>query len=89
VIVSGGSVVVDPSRHVSWYEEFVASRGAKVSRVLDTHVHADHVSGGRSCRAIGRPYFVAAGEVFDMRRNVRPLCGRRTEFRSAAAFRSA
>jgi rhodanese-related sulfurtransferase len=51
VIVSGGeAVVVDPSRHVAWYQGFVAERGARIVRVLDTHVHADHVSGGPSCR---------------------------------------
>jgi glyoxylase-like metal-dependent hydrolase (beta-lactamase superfamily II)/rhodanese-related sulfurtransferase len=75
VLVSGGeAVVVDPSRHVEWYEGFVAERGARIVRVLDTHVHADHVSGGPAlARKLGVPYFVAAGEEFDLRQPVTPL----------------
>lgn len=75
VVVSGGdAVVVDPSRHVAWYEEFVKARGAKIVHVLDTHVHADHVSGGPELSERAKaPYFVAAGAEFDLRRNVSPL----------------
>ncbi|HEX9185447.1 MAG TPA: MBL fold metallo-hydrolase [Vicinamibacteria bacterium] len=75
VIVSGGeAVVVDPSRHVEWYEGFVARCGARVVRVLDTHVHADHVSGGPALsRRLGVPYFVAAGEGFELKQPVTPL----------------
>ena len=75
VIVSGGeAVVVDPSRHAAWYEGFVAERGARIVRVLDTHVHADHVSGGPAlARELGVPYFVAAGEGFELTQPVTPL----------------
>jgi glyoxylase-like metal-dependent hydrolase (beta-lactamase superfamily II)/rhodanese-related sulfurtransferase len=75
VIVSGGeAAVVDPSRHVEWYEGFAAERGARIVRVLDTHVHADHVSGGPAlARRLGVPYYVAAGEGFELRQPVTPL----------------
>jgi glyoxylase-like metal-dependent hydrolase (beta-lactamase superfamily II)/rhodanese-related sulfurtransferase len=75
VIVSGSeAVVVDPSRHVEWYEGFAAQRGARIVRVLDTHVHADHVSGGPAlARRLGAPYFVAAGEGFELDQPVTPL----------------
>jgi glyoxylase-like metal-dependent hydrolase (beta-lactamase superfamily II)/rhodanese-related sulfurtransferase len=75
VVVSGGeAAVVDPSRHVAWYEDFAKSRGARVVHVLDTHVHADHVSGGPElARRAGATYFVAAGEGFDLKTDVRPL----------------
>jgi glyoxylase-like metal-dependent hydrolase (beta-lactamase superfamily II)/rhodanese-related sulfurtransferase len=75
VLVSGGeAVVVDPSRHVEWYEAFVAERGARVVRVLDTHVHADHVSGGPAlARRLGVPYYVAAGAGFELAQPVTPL----------------
>ena len=78
VLVSGGeAVVVDPSRHVEWYEGFVAERKARVVRVLDTHVHADHVSGGPAlARRLGVPYFVADGPGFELRQNVTPLTDR-------------
>lgn len=45
VLRANEAVVVDPSRNTSAYEDFVRSRGARIIGVLDTHVHADHVSG--------------------------------------------
>jgi glyoxylase-like metal-dependent hydrolase (beta-lactamase superfamily II)/rhodanese-related sulfurtransferase len=75
VIVAGGeAVVVDPSRHVPWYEAFAAEQGARIVRVLDTHVHADHVSGGPElARRLGVPYFVSGGAGFELRHEVTPL----------------
>ena len=75
VIVSGGeAVVVDPSRDVSWYETFVAKQSARLVRVLDTHVHADHVSGGPELARRSRvPYFVSGGAGFELSHQVTPL----------------
>jgi len=68
------AVVVDPARHIGWYEAFVGKLGARIVRVLDTHVHADHVSGGPALRRkIGVPYFVASGEEFELKQDVTPL----------------
>jgi len=56
------ALVVDPSRDVDWYLRFVSALGARVVRVLDTHVHADHVSGGPALAArAGAPYSAGAG----------------------------
>lgn len=47
VLVSEGrAAVFDPARHVETYHELAASAGARIERVLDTHLHADHLSGG-------------------------------------------
>lgn len=75
VIVSGAeAVVVDPSRDAEWYAAFAFRHGARVVRVLDTHVHADHVSGGPElARRTGAPYFVCAGAGFELRQAVTPL----------------
>ncbi len=68
------AIVVDPSRDVPWYEAFVRGLGAAIVRVLDTHVHADHLSGGPVLAArSGAPYFVMAGEDFDLRHSVERL----------------
>jgi len=75
VIRSGReAIVVDPSRDASWYDEFVQKLGAAIVRVLDTHVHADHLSGGPALAArVGVPYSVSAGEGFELRQRVERL----------------
>jgi glyoxylase-like metal-dependent hydrolase (beta-lactamase superfamily II) len=39
-------VVVDPARHYEPYLELALEHEMKVAHVVDTHVHADHISGG-------------------------------------------
>jgi len=75
IILAGGqAIVVDASRHLAVYEAFLKERGATLVQVLDTHVHADHLSGGAElARRGGAPFFVAAGEGIELRRAVRPL----------------
>jgi glyoxylase-like metal-dependent hydrolase (beta-lactamase superfamily II) len=46
LVASGGeAVVVDPSRFAGAYEDLARQLGARIVCVLDTHVHADHLSG--------------------------------------------
>jgi glyoxylase-like metal-dependent hydrolase (beta-lactamase superfamily II) len=42
---AGVAVVVDPAYAVEPYFEEAARRGVRIERVLETHTHADHVSG--------------------------------------------
>jgi glyoxylase-like metal-dependent hydrolase (beta-lactamase superfamily II) len=68
------AIVVDASRDVERYERFLDELGVRLVQVLDTHVHADHVSGGPElARRRGAPYFVAAGADFELRKNVTEL----------------
>jgi glyoxylase-like metal-dependent hydrolase (beta-lactamase superfamily II) len=39
--------VVDPSADIAVYERIAADRGWRITRVFDTHLHADHLSGAR------------------------------------------
>src|SRR3546814_8668864 len=39
--------VIDPSTKVSVYERVAAERGWRITRIFDTHLHADHLSGAR------------------------------------------
>jgi len=74
VIAAGQAIVVDASRHLEVYESFLQQRGAKLVHALDTHVHADHLSGGAAlARRAGAPFFVAVGEGVAPRADVRPL----------------
>jgi len=45
----GFAAVVDPQdRDLDNYVEFAAVKGMRITHVIDTHVHADHISGGRT-----------------------------------------
>jgi glyoxylase-like metal-dependent hydrolase (beta-lactamase superfamily II) len=43
--------VVDPALDVDVYTEMAADQGWRITRVFDTHLHADHVSGARTLAA--------------------------------------
>lgn len=60
VVVAGGeAAVIDPSRFIEFYVSFARNRGAKIVEVLETHVHADHVTGGpRLAKRMGARYRV-------------------------------
>ena len=60
VIVSGGeAAAVDPLRHTAHYTRAAEAAGARLTAILDTHVHADHISGGPALsRETGAPYYV-------------------------------
>jgi glyoxylase-like metal-dependent hydrolase (beta-lactamase superfamily II) len=52
VIGSGDEAfVVDPSIDVDHYLEIAAARGWQITKVFDTHLHADHLSGARALAA--------------------------------------
>src|SRR5881296_4326715 len=60
VLVSDGdAVVVDPGRHLERYDELLTVLGATPAAVIDTHMHADYLSGARAGAARWQvPYFV-------------------------------
>jgi glyoxylase-like metal-dependent hydrolase (beta-lactamase superfamily II) len=48
VIASGGrALVVDPAPDAGFYTALAAKLGARITDVVDTHLHADHLSGAR------------------------------------------
>jgi len=50
----GKAIVVDPSVDAGAYVEIAEREGLCIERVLETHVHADHLSRARDlCRAVG------------------------------------
>ncbi len=56
---SGECVVVDPKEDVSEYVELAKTRGTKVVHIVETHVHADHISGARKlAKVTGAPIHV-------------------------------
>ncbi|MBK8028003.1 MAG: MBL fold metallo-hydrolase [Chloroflexi bacterium] len=41
----GVAAVIDPDRDVQKYLDAAAERGLKITHIIETHLHADHVSG--------------------------------------------
>lgn len=59
LVSDGDAVVVDPGRHVDRYEALLTELHATPAAVVDTHVHADYVSGARAAAARWQvPYFL-------------------------------
>ncbi|MBS4099198.1 MAG: MBL fold metallo-hydrolase [Sulfuricella sp.] len=59
LLASGGdALVVDAARHIEIYMEIAAERGWRITGVFDTHLQADHLSGGMAlARARGADYW--------------------------------
>ena len=59
VAADGRALVVDPGRHLEWYLGLLAENGLRAEGVIDTHAHADHISGGPAlARTLGVPYYL-------------------------------
>jgi glyoxylase-like metal-dependent hydrolase (beta-lactamase superfamily II)/rhodanese-related sulfurtransferase len=59
---AGRAVVVNPRRDVECYLEAARRNGVKITDVIDTHVHADHVSGAHELRhRVGADIHMGAG----------------------------
>ena len=48
---SRDAAVIDPERDVQKYVDLAAERGYTIRYVIDTHIHADHISGNRKLAA--------------------------------------
>src|SRR5690625_3606000 len=44
------AVIIDPVRTIDPFISFAEERGLTIKHVVDTHLHADHISGGRAIR---------------------------------------
>jgi glyoxylase-like metal-dependent hydrolase (beta-lactamase superfamily II)/rhodanese-related sulfurtransferase len=59
-----GAVVIDPARDPHPYLELAASARMEIVAVIDTHLHADHISGGPTlAEAAGAPYLLPSQEL--------------------------
>lgn len=61
----GEALVADPSLEVQRYLSVAAGQGWRITRVFDTHLHADHVSGARAlAEAAGARLCLSEAEPF-------------------------
>jgi len=64
----GIAAVIDPDREVGKYLEIAQARGLKITHIIETHLHADHVSGNTDlARRTGADIYLheASGAEFD------------------------
>lgn len=69
-ISDGEAAVIDATRMTDVFLDFAQEKGAMIRHVFDTHLHADHISGGRQIAdATGAAYYLPPADanevVFD------------------------
>lgn len=67
VLSDGEAATIDAVRMTDVFVQFAAKKGAQIRHAIDTHLHADHISGGRQlAEKAGATYWLPpkdAGEV--------------------------
>lgn len=75
VLVSQGeALVVDPARHIDIYQEVSAKENAKILHIIDTHLHADHITGAHELATItDANYYISSSEMKGSPRTYQPI----------------
>ncbi|MGD6801752.1 MBL fold metallo-hydrolase [Rossellomorea vietnamensis] len=71
---NGEAAIVDAARMTEPYRKILAENDIKLTRVLDTHLHADHISGGRElAENSGAEYFLPPKDAEDLQFSYEPV----------------
>lgn len=74
VISNGEAVMIDPVRMTAVFTDFAKEKGVQIRHVLDTHLHADHISGGRIIAAeTGATYWLPPKDATEITFNYQKL----------------
>lgn len=75
MVLSGGeAATIDAVRMVDDFERFANAKGAKIKHTLDTHLHADHISGGRRlAEKTGGTYWLPPKDATEVTFDYEPL----------------
>ena len=64
---NGEGAIIDTNRMLEPYETFIKKHNIKLTHVLDTHLHADHISGGRKlAEKMGAIYFLPSKDATEV-----------------------
>lgn len=67
VIADGEAAIIDPSQYTEHYENLVDAHDATLAAVLETHTHADHISGARALADVHNvPYYLHPADAGDL-----------------------
>ncbi|MEJ9231941.1 MBL fold metallo-hydrolase [Peribacillus butanolivorans] len=76
VVSNGEAAVIDSTRMTDIYVDFADSIGAKITHVFDTHLHADHISGGRQiAESANATYWLPPKDATEVTFEYQPLEG--------------
>lgn len=74
VISEGEAALIDAVRFTEVFTSFAEEKNVKIKHVFDTHLHADHISGGRSiAEATGATYYLPSKDAEEVVFNYTPL----------------
>ncbi|WP_018391921.1 MBL fold metallo-hydrolase [Bacillus sp. 37MA] len=74
IVSNGEAALIDSTRMSDVYIDFVQEIGAKITHVFDTHLHADHISGGRKiAETTNATYWLPPKDAQDVTFDYQPL----------------
>ncbi|MDQ0158408.1 MBL fold metallo-hydrolase [Alkalibacillus salilacus] len=74
IVSDGEAAIIDATRMADTYINFAEEKGAKVKYVLDTHLHADHISGGRAIAdKTGATYYLPPKDAEEVQFEYTPI----------------
>lgn len=76
VISNGEAAIIDATRMTDIFTDFADSKGAKITHVFDTHLHADHISGGQKiAEKTNATYWLPPKDATEVTFTFKPLEG--------------
>lgn len=76
VVSKNEAAIIDATRMTDMYLDFAESIGAKITHVFDTHLHADHISGGRMiAEKTSAAYWLPPKDAEEVTFEYQPLVG--------------
>ncbi|MGM0901893.1 MAG: MBL fold metallo-hydrolase [Bacillota bacterium] len=76
VVSNGEAALIDSTRMTDIYLDFAKNMNVKITHVFDTHLHADHISGGRTiAEKTGATYWLPPKDATEVVFEYQPLEG--------------
>lgn len=73
-ISQGEAAIIDAVRFTEVFTKFAEEKGVEIKHVFDTHLHADHISGGRHiAEATGATYYLPSKDAEEVVFDYAPL----------------